>query len=49
MTNHVASLEVTEPMKYLPVLDYTEQLEVLSKSRLSLAVNVPAEEATLEE
>lgn len=49
MTNHEANLEVTESVNYLPVLNFYEQVEVLARSRLSLALKAPADDATLEE
>ena len=49
MTNHEPNLEVIEAMKYLPTLRFDEQMEVLSKPRLSLTLKAPGDDASLEE
>ncbi len=41
--------ELIDSLKTLPVLNFYEQMEVLSKARLSLALKAPDDDASLEE
>ncbi len=43
------SHELIDSLKTLPALDLYEQMEVLSKARLSLALQAPDDDASLEE
>ncbi len=49
MTDQHTQEEFIDGMKTLPVLDFFEQMEVLSKARLSLMLKAPDVGASLEE
>lgn len=43
---HLSDLTVSEP---LPCLNFTQQIDVMSKARLCLSLRAPADDVTLEE
>ncbi len=49
MSSNEITQDAIEIMNTLPLLDFHEQLEVLSKARLSLALTAPDDDASLEE